>query len=74
MANADAIDTSQWLRANSARSRSGLSPSSLTHLALAGRIRVLALPGLPIRFRAEDCDMVRRELSGEPAVRPAAGA
>jgi hypothetical protein len=74
MANADAIDRALWLRANTARTRSGLSPSSLTHLALAGRIRVLALPGLPIRYHGDDCDAIRRELAGEPAGRPAAGA
>jgi hypothetical protein len=74
MAVLDSIDAAQWLRANSARTRSGLSPTSLNHLALAGRIRVLALPGLPIRYHGDDCDAIRRELAGEPAGRPAAGA
>ena len=74
MALADAIDAAQWLRANTARSRSGLSPTSLNHLALAGRIRVLALPGLPIRYHAGDCDSIRSELAGEPAGRPTSGA
>jgi hypothetical protein len=74
MALADAIDAAQWLRANTARKRGGLSPSSLTNLALSGKIRTLALPGTAVRFHAADCDAVRRELAAVPGVPAAAGA
>jgi len=71
MATADALDAALWLRARPARKRSGLSPTTLSSLAAAGRIRTLALPGVSIRFHAGDCDTIRRELVGEPAEAPA---
>ena len=67
MAIADAIDQALWLRGTVARKRSGLSPSSLNNLALAGRIRVLALPGSAVRYHGGDCDAIRRVLAGEHA-------
>ncbi len=69
MAHADAIDAAQWIRANHARERSGLSRANLTAFALSGRIRTLAVPGVPIRFNAEDCDAIRRELAGSSPAR-----
>ena len=67
MATPDAIDQNLWIRGVHARKRSGLSQTSLVNLSLAGKIRTLALPGLSVRYRGEDCDLIRRELAKVPA-------
>ncbi len=69
MATRDTIDAALWIRTIRARERTGLSHANLTAFALAGRIRTLAMPGMPIRFHAGDCDSIRAELAGAKPAR-----
>ena len=60
MATASAIDTSVWVHGTKARARAGITATTLHHLSLSGRIRTLALVGLPVRYNGADCDEIRK--------------
>ena len=72
MATPDTIDAALWIRTVRARERTGLSQTNLVTFALAGRIRTLAMPGVPIRSHAGDCDSVRAELAASVQTGPVA--
>jgi hypothetical protein len=62
-----AIDASVWLRRNTALRTFGLTGTALTNLALSGKVRTLALPGVAVRYRAGDLEAIRRELADQTA-------
>lgn len=51
-----AIDPAIWVSRAEARRRAGLSLTMLHVMVSSGRVRTLALPGISVKYRAEDLD------------------
>jgi hypothetical protein len=62
----------QWLTLKAARQILGRAPSTVVRLALIGRIRTKADPGIPLKYSRVDVERIARQ-APHPRRRPQPG-